>query len=314
MPSAKQSTGKRYDRSLHSIQQWMQAVIVDPDGVQSGAASIEARKALHSDAVSIDDMILPSNALSSQRRIEVYANAYYARLLECLRDEYPALTALLGEDTINAFGFEYLQQYPSQSYTLADLGQAFPAFLADNRAAATSEDGDEESENGQSTDQSWVNLMIDLAVVERTYSEVFSGRGIEKAETLSADAVAAIPPGDVGNICLIPAPCVRLVKLNSRAHEFAIAVRKGTASTGQLPESLPTYLVITRLNYVVRTITVERDEFQLLEHLVSGLPLGEAIGRVAEHSSLGEEQLTQHIAAWFRKWATDRLFSGIVVS
>ncbi len=314
MPSAQQSTEMRSGRSLHGIQHWMQAVIVDPDGVQSGAASAEARKALESDAVSIDDMILPSNALSSQRRIEVYANAYYARLLECLRDEYPALTALLGEDTFNAFGFEYLQQYSSQSYTLADLGHAFPAFLSENRAAATTDNGDEESENGQSADQSWVNLMIDLAVVERTYSEVFSGRGIEKAETLSADAVAAIPPDDVGNICLIPAPCVRLVKLNSRAHEFAIAVRKGTASTDQLPESLPTYLVITRLNYVVRTIIVERDEFQLLEHLVNGLPLGKAIERVAEHSSLGEEQLTQHIAAWFRKWATDRLFSGIVVS
>lgn len=295
-------------RSLQSIQRWMQAVIINPDGVESGAASAAAHQALP-ETPSIDDLILPSNALSSQRRLEVYANAYYARLLECLRDEYPALTTLLGEDTFNAFGFEYLQQHPSQSYTLADLGQAFPAFLAENRAAATG--GNSESQNTESTDESWVDLMIDLAVVERTYSEVFSGPGIEKSETLRADVVAAIPPEQVSRIRLVVAPCVRLVRLNTMAHEFAIAVRKGTASTEQLPDAVPTCLVITRLNYVVRTIKVENEEFQLLEHLIKGATLEEAIERLAEHSPMTDDQWTDQLSRWFQKWAADRLFCDV---
>ena len=287
----------------------MQAVIINPDGVESGATSEAAHQALPTEMPSIDDLILPSQALSSQRRLEVYANAYYARLLECLRDEYPALTTLLGEDTFNAFGIEYLQQHPSQSYTLADLGHAFPAFLAENRAAATG--GDSESQNTESTDECWVDLMIDLAVVERTYSEVFSGPGIEKSETLCADAVAAIPPEQVGSIRLVVAPCVRLVRLNAMAHEFAIAVRKGTALTDQLPDAVPTCLVITRLNYVVRTIKVEHEEFQLLEHLIKGATLEEAIERLAEHSPMTDDQWTDQLGLWFRKWAADRLFCGI---
>ena len=309
MTSADPSTNIVPCRSLQNIQRWMQAVIINPDGVENGATSEAAHQALPTETPSIDDLILPSNALSSQRRLEVYANAYYARLLECLRDEYPALTKLLGEDTFNAFGFEYLQQHPSQSYTLADLGHAFPAFLAENRAAATG--GDSESQNTESTDESWVDLMIDLAIVERTYSEVFSGPGIEKSETLRADAVAAIPPAQVGSIRLVVAPCVRLVRLNTMAHEFAIAVRKGTASTDQLPDAVPTCLVITRLNYVVRTIKVEHEEFQLLEHLIKGATLEEAIERLAEHSPMTDDQWTDQLGLWFEKWAADRLFCGI---
>lgn len=299
-------------RNLHGIQRWMQVVIVDPDGVRSGAASDEARNAIQSESASIEDMILPSKALSSQRRLEVYANAYYARLLECLRDEYPALSSLLGEETFNAFAFEYLQSHPSRSYTLADLGHAFPEFLECNRSAAT-EDANEGKSNDEeeSADQSWVDLMIDLARVERTYSEVFSGPGIEQTTTLQAEDIAAISPDDAGDIRLKVAPCVRLLKLNSRAHELAIATRKGTASTDQLPESVPTYLVITRLNYVVRTIVVEQEEFQLLQLLINGDTLGDSITQVAEESSLEEPEWLVRMAGWFQKWATDRIFEGL---
>lgn len=303
--------------NLRGVQRWMQAVIVDPDGVESGAVSDEARDAIQSREISIEDMILPSKALSSQQRLEVYANAYFARLLECLRDEYPALTFLLGEDTFNAFAFEYLQTYPSRSYTLADLGQAFPEFLDNNRAAADSveDDGNNGNESGTKeeagADQSWVDLMIDLARVERIYSEVFSGPGIEETTTLQAEEIAAIAPDDIGNLRLEVAPCVRLLQLNSRAHEFAIATRKGTATTDQLPESIPTCLVITRLNYVVRTIVAEQEEFQLLQRLIDGETLGDAIEHVAEQSTQEEPDWLPRMADWFRKWATDRLFAGV---
>ncbi len=105
-------------------------------------------------------------------------------------------------------------------------------------------------------------------------------------------------------------------EIDTQAHNYAIAVRKGTASNDALPKQKPTYPVITRLNYVVRTIEVEPQEYELLEHLMADLCLGEAIARVAEMSleseSLADEQdWTTRISEWFQKWATDRLFIGI---
>ena len=104
--------------------------------------------------------------------------------------------------------------------------------------------------------------------------------------------------------------------MNTQAHNYAIAVRKGTASNDALPQQKPTYLVVTRLNYVVRTIEVEPQEYELLEHLMDDVGLGDVIARVAEISpeskSLADEQdWTVRISEWFQKWATDRLFLGI---
>ncbi len=293
---------RRRAPSLRAVQQWMQNVIANPDGVLSGAASTAAKTAIGSDSTSIEDLILPSSQLSSRQRLEVYANTYYARLLEVLSEEYPALTHLLGEETFNAFAFDYLQFYPSQSYTLADLGSNFHRFLIENRSAATAEGSD------QGIEPYWLDLMIDLAAIERTYSEVFSGPGIEGMETLNSDTLSAVEPEQVGELTLRLAPCVRLLRLRSGAHEYAIAVRKGTASRDDLPRMNPTFLVVTRLRYVVRTIAVEELEFELLELLSSNVSLGEAIAKVAETSSLDDEQLTTFVAAWFQKWASDRLF------
>lgn len=287
--------------SLRAVQEWMQTVIASPDGVVSGAASTVAKTAIGSDSATIEDLILPSRQLSSQQRMEVYANAYYARLLEVLSEEYPALTHLLGEDTFNAFAFDYLQSYPSQSYTLANLGANFHRFLIENRDAT-----DEGSDLG--IEPYWLDLMIDLATIERTYSEVFSGPGIENLETLNADTLSAVEPDQVGELTLRLAPCVRLLRLSSGAHEYAIAVRKGTATRDDLPKANPTFLVVTRLRYVVRTIAVEELEFQLLERLANNVCLGEAIEQIAQTSSLDDEQLTMSVGTWFQKWASDRLF------
>jgi len=307
-------------RSLSNIQQWMQAVIVHPDGIHVGAQSaanpLAQRGNFASEIIAIDAMILPSKQLTSQQRMDVYANAYYARLLECLRDEYPALVLLLGEETFNAFAFDYLQCHPSQSYTLADLGRHFPAFLRDNQASASDEEAAADSSEESCPDEYWLALMTDLALLERTYSEVFSGPGIEDQQPLSADDISSIPPERISDLKLIPSPCVRLLKLNTQAHDYAIAVRKGTASNDALPQQKTTYLVVTRLNYVVRTIEVEPQEYELLEQLLADVCLGEAIARVADVTlipdSLADEQdWTRRISEWFQKWATDRLFIGI---
>lgn len=280
-------------RPLRSVQQWMQAVIMHPDGVNSDVTV--------NDELTIDNMILPSRQLTSQQRIEVYSNAYYARLLECMRDEYPAVVALLGEDIFDSFAFAYLQSYPSASYTLSNLGSKFYSLLIDNCEPAC-------VDASADADHRWFDFMLDLVLLERTYSEVFSGPGIENSETLDADALSAVAPELVGSLCLTPAPCVRLLRLKSRAHEYAIAIRKLGTPNAELPKMVETCLVVTRINYVVRTIVVETDEFVLLQKLVDKVCLDNAIASVVEQSSLGVEQLAGKLGDWFKSWAMHRLF------
>ena len=83
-------TSPRHElRQLAQIQRWLQAVITHPDGVEAALSSSEARAEIDVPPEQIEEVVEPSKRRTSVERLEVYANAYYARLLECLHQHPP---------------------------------------------------------------------------------------------------------------------------------------------------------------------------------------------------------------------------------
>lgn len=93
------------------------------------------------DLADVEGVLARSNVLGPLDRLAVYGHAYFARLLDCLREEYPVLKHALGDEAFDAFATGYLQEHPSRSYTLFELGAKFPDFLRDTRPAAETADG-----------------------------------------------------------------------------------------------------------------------------------------------------------------------------
>ncbi|MCA9041103.1 MAG: putative DNA-binding domain-containing protein [Planctomycetaceae bacterium] len=280
--------------SLPVLQQWMQLVITHPDGVEEGIHSSEAQAqlAIHSDA--LETVIPRSEQLTSLERLQVYGNAYYARLIDCLGVEFPALKEALGEETFSGFVFTFLQSYPSTSYTLDDLGRNFPQFLEETRPA--------------DIDQSWPDFLIDLARLERTYAEVFDGPGMETEPGLDVAELASIPSEDWNRLCLKPAPCLRLLELSHPVHLYATAVKKEEQPSLPTPEK--TWLVVFRSEYVVRRRAVEETQFRLLQALVDGQPLGRALESTFPKESESTSELQETLRDWFTFWAKWRFFAG----
>ena len=280
---------------LARMQRWMQAVITHPEGVAGGAASAEARDAIDVEHADLERVLTRSRALPAADRLAVYANAYYSRLLECLREEFPALVYLLDTELFDEFAIGYLQQYPSRSYTLHHLGTAFPQYLAESCP-------DDE-------DPRWVALMVDLATLERVYGDVFDGPGNERLEMLSAERLAAIPPEAWATARLIPAPDVRLLELRSAVHEFARSVRR--KEEPELPDPEETLLVVHRRDYVVRRHQLTRAQYVLLGAILAGETVGDAIGRAAEVAEPEVEDFGLALREWFRDWAAEGLFQSV---
>jgi hypothetical protein len=286
-------------RHLEQIQRWMQAVITHPAGVAAGVRSTDAQQHLPIRVEQVDSVILPSARLTSVERLEVYASAYYARLLECLRDEFAALVQALGPEAFDGFAFGYLQASPSGSYTLAELGRGFPGYLAETRPS------------GDNTEPGWPDFLIELAGLERIYSEVFDGEGIEGIPTLQRADLADISPAQWPEARLVPVPCLRLVRLSFPVHEYISAVRK--KATPVIPKAATTYLVITRRDYVVRRCAVSHEEFTLLENLVAGETVGGAIRNLAEQTTVDLERLAEQLREWFAGWAAAGYFLQAVL-
>ena len=127
------SKTQRPQHTLERTQRWMQAVVMHPLGVERGVVSRSARQHIDVSPERLHEVVLPSQRLSSRERLEIYNRAYYARLLECLREQFPALVLAVGEETFDQFSMAYLQRFPSRSYTLHELGGDFARYLAQTR-------------------------------------------------------------------------------------------------------------------------------------------------------------------------------------
>jgi hypothetical protein len=215
---------------LKQDQEWIQAVITHPQGVEKGAQAIATE--------TIESVIAPSQTLTSEQRINIYHNAYYARLFECFKTEYKGLLNALGDPLFEHLVWAYLQQHPSTSYTLYDLGKAFPQFLADSLKHLPADQQPEW----------WQQFIIDLTTFERYFTETFNGEGHEELRSNGTEWKQS--------------PALRLLHLQFPIAECIGKFREGDA-TG-FPEVNPTYYTFARMNYRVTVFPVSESEWQAL--------------------------------------------------
>jgi hypothetical protein len=281
-------------RSLDSLQRWMQSVIVHPGGVTAGACGNDAAAALGNSATPIDDLILRSNAMTAEERLAIYNRSYFARLLECLREEYSVLARAVGEELFNSFALGYLHQHPPTSYTLADLGKQFPEFLAASRPA---EDGD------------WTDLVIDLARLERTVNDVFDGPGVEGEPPLRHEDLAVIPGEEWPHTRLECAPCLQFVPVEFDVNDYFTALRRGEAP--DVPARKPGHIAVTRRDYRIQRYTITSFEHAVLAALHAGSPVAAAIETAAPHFNGTDDEFAIDLRQCFFKWTAAGFFRSV---
>jgi hypothetical protein len=282
---------------LEQIQRWMQSVIMHPGGVAEGVESAAARQHIDLAATGIDSVVSRSAALDSVERMEIYARAYYARLVECMEAEFPVVSRSVGEDLFQEFAVGYLERYPSRSYTLNHLGAHFADYLAE-----TFPHEDPESAS--------LAFLIDLARLEWHFNEVFDGPGAEQAALLNADQLSQIAPQDWADLRLVPVPCLRLAQLDYPVQDYYRAVRDN--ADAQPPQPGKTRLAITRREYIVRHYPVSVTQYAILAEILAGANMGQAVERAAALADAERlAQLAEQLRAWFRFWSAEGFFLAV---
>ncbi len=284
---------------LERLQRWMQSAITHPASVVAGLEAPETREHIDVSAHEVEQVVTRSQALTAVERLAIYSTAYYARLLECLREEFAVLLHTLGAEVFDSFAVDYLRTHPPGSYTLYQLGANFPRFLAESRPP---------KEEGVDTPD-WADFLIELAVLERTFGEVFDGPGVEGQSLMDAAAFTAVPTERWPQARLTHVPCLRLLSFRFPVAEHFTAVRQGDSP--QLPEPADTFLAITRRRYVVRHISLARTEYAVLKALVEGATILEAVGVAAQQQEADLEELAAHLRDWFQNWASSGFFRAV---
>ena len=294
-------------RQLDVVERWFQTVITHPEGVDEGVGSSQAQQLIRLGRDQLEQVILRSKKLTAAERVSIYANAYYARLVECLGECFPILKKVLGEEVFGGFALEYLQRYPSQSYTLDRLGENFSRFLEETRPDR-SDDGDRPAKTN------WPDFLFDLATLEWTVAQVFDGPGIEHERILAAADLQALPAERFGQARLIPVVCLRLLTFRYPVNDYYTAARRaGENEQVALPDPSIEHVAITRRDYIVRRHTLTPPQRALLEALQTGVTVTEAISAAAEISQLEDDELAGELQSWFRFWVAECFFQAVVL-
>ncbi len=287
--------------STEQLQRWMQTVVTHYGGVAAGIESDEARGTLPADLDSLEGIVLPSQSQTSLERLAVYGNAYYARLVHCLRELFPACCSAVGDEAFDEFAFGYLQEFPPQSYTLGHLADNFVTFLENSRREHFGEDSATEEE-------SWSRFLVELARLEHVIDVVFDGPGFEKDPPNIAEQLATLPSAVWPSIRLTPVVCLRLLAFEFPVNDYFSAFRRGELP--DVPEQEQTYLAVTRRDYVVRRYPLDAPQFAILSALLSGSTIGDAVeSATAQANDL--DMLSRSLSTWFSTWAREQFFARL---
>jgi hypothetical protein len=249
---------------LADLQQWMIGAITSRSDERSAASEAG---------------LLPSRRQSAQERLGIYQHAYWARLVDCMRELFPVLSATLERKAFDALAAGYLERYPPSSYTLNHLADRFGDFLTETRPAAPSS-------------PDWPEFVVELARLEHAIDEVFDGPGIEDLPTLDLSGAFSQP----ASLRFAPAPCLRLLAFAFPVNDFYTAAGRG--GSPRWPAAADSYLAVTRRDYVVRRVPLEEAEYRILQALVEGRTLADALAEAGREITPGQAQ--QWFAAWGR--------------
>ena len=245
--------------------------------------------------------IKPNDRLTSFERLEIYNRQYWFRVLDCLHDDYPGLRTILGTSKFTKLAIAYLERYPSNSYTLRDLGDRLEQFLR-------------EEPDWTAPRQA---LAIDMARFEWAQTVAFDGpakRSIDADDILTKSA---------DQLILGLQPYLSLLELDYAVDDFLIAVKKseedglrGEASNAvhsaprgsrrkpvRLPKKQKVLLAVHRYENMVYSKRLEPEEYRILTALEKGETVAAACESALSESGRTDRDWTGIIKNWFDTWS-----------
>jgi len=279
----------RDEPRLETLERWMQAVVMHPEGAAAGVRAAPARRLLPAAANRLESFVLPSKALSSVERLDIYASMYYARLLEIMDGEYPTTRRILGDKVFWKACRRFLERFPSRDRTLIHLSDQFPHFLSRHLPP-----GDRRG------------LAADVARIERAMEDVHDEA---RSEPLTAEEFATIDAGEWHRVRLRLVPALRILQLRYPANDYIAAVREGRRPRPPHPRA--TYAIVYRRGFQVYRRDQSQGQFRLLSALARGRTLEEAVRKSVSGRDDDADALAATLGAWFHEWAAARIFCAI---
>ncbi len=265
--------------SLKQLESLLYRLITAPSGVAEGlAAERELR------AGGLDAIVLGDDRLSAEARVDIYANMYFYRLLDALKEDFPATLAVLGEDDFHNLITCYLLEYPPTEPSLYHCGRYLADYLRDHSIRERAP------------------FVADLAALERANVEVFHG---SDAPALDAVALREIAPEQWPALKLRIHPSAQILALDWRVSELLRAVEENRPWKHAAQDSIK--VLVWRRDTRVFYRDLELAEADALEAILRGAAFAEICDVVA--ADAGDQDPVAAMSLLLARWLSDGLLT-----
>lgn len=229
-------------------------------------------------SAALRDSLLGSPALSAADGLAIYHNAYRARLLEALREDYPALLQGLGDDPFERLAHAYLQAHPSSHFSLRWLGARLADFIDAYLDAAQGAP------------------LAELARLEWAFTLAFDAAA---GEPLTLQCMAALPAANWPGlqVRLLPSVQWQVCRYNS------LALWRAAKAADELPASTaleqPQVCLVWRQDLISRYRSLDPAEAEALHGMSQqGWSFAELCGELGAYGDAAPLQA----ATWLKQW------------
>ena len=277
---------------LRRGQEFFWALISAPEGVRPALEDMARRGAIPSPT--LDDFIRGDGGLGAIERLDIYANMYFFRLLDCLKEDSPRLAVALGADRFHNLVTDYLLRHPSENPSLRHLSRHLVEFVRGHAL---------------SSELPW---LADLARLELARLDAFDA---PDARPLTRADLAAMPAEAAGEVRLVFVPAHALLRFE---HDVAQAwsALKPAAADGESHDPAPiavprrdTRVRVWRNDFVVYHRAVGEEEARCLDLAAAGESLGALCQQIAAGHSISKA--TTRVGRMLQTWLDDGILARL---
>jgi hypothetical protein len=145
-----------------------------------------------------------------------------------------------------------------------------------------------------------------IATLERAFSKVFDGPGVEGRQILDANQLSA--NGQLHEARFLPVVCLTLLSFRYPVSQYFRAVRN--REDPALPQPADTFLALTRRSYTVVMHELTRSQYALLSALLAGQSLNQGVDALVKATGDDPQTLFAAALGWITEWAEQGFFAG----
>ena len=274
--------------SLRELQLWMKWIVTDPRGVKEALSDpFPSHRPNIERYTSPTPVALPwitdSPPIDQSVRLDIYAEAYFTRVLESMKSDFQITARILCDRSFQKLVSDYLKNYPSKTTNIGEIGRNFSVFVA------------------QYEDLKSAEFLESLTSMEWLLIKSFYA---DDTGLLEAKKLASLSDEDWENAEFKMAPSIQLLESQWPLAQFWL-LRDESIELDQVTieklESRQRFL-ISRETGSVSVEQISAPEYAILQKLISGASLTTALEEAQVEFS--KEDIGSQIMTWFNAWVS----------